>query len=66
MDMLPDYEIPETPKGFRYAGFRTPKIGDWMVDYYGKPYLITAANKEYVFEHHPVYIKIGKANEEKL
>ena len=55
--MLPDWEMPKTPKGYEYVGFRVPKVGDYMIDFYGKPYLITKKNKEYVFEQHPVYRK---------
>jgi len=57
MDMLPDYQIPKTPKGFEFVGCRTPKKGDYMVDFYGKPYLITEKNVQYVFEQHPIFKK---------
>ncbi len=58
MDTLPDFEIPETPEGYVYEGMRIPKVGDYMVDFYGKPYLITEGRKKYVFESHPVFSKI--------
>ena len=58
--MLPDYELPETPEGYEYIGFRTPQLGDYMVDFYGKPYLITASRLQYVFENHPVFKKLNE------
>lgn len=58
MDMLPDYEEPKTPKGFEKVGYKIPKIGDWMVDFYGKPYKITKKNVQYYFEQHIVFRKI--------
>jgi len=53
MDTLPDRELPETPRGFKFVGVKIPCIGDYMVDYYGNPYLITKQNKQSVFESHP-------------
>ncbi|MEK6880882.1 MAG: hypothetical protein AABY22_14780 [Nanoarchaeota archaeon] len=58
MDTLPDYEIPETPDGYIYQGMRIPKIGDFLVDFYGKAYLITKDNIKYHFENHPIFSKI--------
>lgn len=57
MDTLPDYEIPKTPEGFEFVGIRHPKVGDYMVDYYGKPYRVTKENVGYMVEHQPVYKK---------
>lgn len=57
MDTLPDWELPKTPDGFEYVGMNIPQVGDYMVDYYGRPYLITEERKKYVFEKHPIYKK---------
>jgi hypothetical protein len=58
MDMLPDYEFPEAPDGYKRVDIRTPQEGDYVVDYWGEPYLITKENKQYWFEQHAVFAKI--------
>lgn len=56
-DMLPDWEVPKTPKGYEFVGIRVPQVGDYMVDYYGKPFLITKSKKEYFFENQAIFRK---------
>ena len=57
MDTLPDYEQLPTPKGYEYMGMHTPKVGDYMLDFNGIPYLVTEERKTYLFEKHPIYRK---------
>jgi hypothetical protein len=59
MDTLPDFELPITPEGYEYMGMDTPKVGDYMVDYYGKPYLVDEERIKYLFDKHPIYRKMG-------
>lgn len=40
MDTTPDYKEPETPEGFVRVGYKVPKKGDYMIDFYGEPFLV--------------------------
>jgi hypothetical protein len=57
MDMLPDFEFPKAPPGFKEDGIRMPKAGDWMVDYWGKPYIVTESSEKYWLEPTMVFKK---------
>ena len=63
MDMLPDWEFPKTPPGFRLIGVKHPKPHHYMVGNDGKAYRV-GKHAKYYCEHHPVFAKIKKKKED--